>query len=661
MTMNAKTIKKLVVCLLCCNLVAALTSCSDYFSTDPNNVINEEDYIDREDEIYKGMLGILNRVQEAGDHAIWLTDTRANILETTENAPDDLKQIYNYDSTDGNPYADPTCYYAIVIACNDYIAKMGEFHRSHQGAISEEAEGFIVPLLSSTLRIKVWAYLQLGRIYGQAYWFDDPLTEKKDLTDSSVFTKCDMKTLAEKAIALLQDGITVDGMFIPADETYLDANGSRIALMKWWEWLDPESKEQAPYVTWQYLTPPAMIMRMEFTSWLCNYLSEEAAQPYWKEIRNTILDYIYSICAFYWGGEETNYPNFPLPGFDLANGTDSRNNDFRFATHQIFQLNVELAAGIRTQWYPYLDLFPTEGIGLKTQVISGIIYNYQQHQRNRLVQYLCPEYPSDDAFYLRPSAYGKALYNDYDIRSLDQKIVMNTLGGQDCVSKYYYKGYHTNTAAAVSGYQFGTYGYIGDGNDLFKIQPTIPTFRGHDFHFLLAEAETHLGHFDVARCILNDGLGNRFPDHQLPDDQEYWYPKYLSWIGGGSYQSTDESSYVRRGSANAGIAGAARGTMHPLPIPGEAAAEGFSEMQLKQMFDWAIADEYLKEYLAEGKAYSYLCKMADRWSNAGRGDRSSACDSVIARIAPKYPAATQAKVRSSITGDGYFIKWDLKD
>lgn len=646
--------------LLCAALITfhfslITSSCSDYFDTDPNNVINEKDYIDKEDEIYKGMLGILNKVQEAGDHAIWLTDTRANILEATGNAPDDLKRIYNYESTDGNPYADPTCYYSIVIACNDYIAKMAEYHSTHKGAISEEAEGFIVPLLSSALRIKVWAYLQLGRIYGQAYWFDDPLTEKKPLSDTSVFTKCDMKTLAEKAIALLENGITVDGLTVPADDTYTDTAGNRAALMKWWEWLDPESKEQAPYITWQYLTPPAMIMRMEFMSWLCNYLPEESAQPYWLEIRNTILDYLYSIHSFYWGGDETKYPNFPLPGFDLSSGETSRDNDFRFATHQIFQLNGELAAGIRQQWYTYLDLFPTEGIGLKTQVISGIIYNYEQHQRNRIVQYLCPEFPGDEAFFLRPSEYGKQLYNDYDIRSIDQQIVMTRLGGQDCVSKYYYKRYHTNTQAAVSGYQYGTWGYIGDGNDIFKIQPTIPTFRGHDFHFLLAEAETHLGNFDQARCILNDGLGNRFPDHKLPSD---WYKGYRSWIGGGSYRSTDESSYASRGSANAGIAGAARGTMHPLPLPAETT---LTTDQLKQMYDWAIADEYLKEYVAEGKAYSYLCKMAERWSNAGRGDKGSACDSIVKRIAPKYPAGTQAKVRTSIQSDGYFIKWDLKD
>jgi hypothetical protein len=633
----------LVITLL--NIII-FSSCSDYFDTNPNNIINEEDYIDKEDEIYKGMLGIMNRVQEAGDHAIWLTDTRANILETTENAPDDLKRIYNYESTDGNEYADPTCYYAIIIACNDYIAKMGEYHKSHKGAISEEAESHFIPMLSCTLRIKAWAYLMLGRIYGVAYWFDDPLTEKKALSDASVFTRCDMKQLAEKAITLLTNGIDVDGMHIAPDVD-----------MYWWEWLDPENKELSPYIAWQYLTPPAMIMKVEFMSWLCNYLTEEAARPYWTEIRNTILDYLYAIHTFPFGGEETNYPNFPLPGFNLQ-GTNGRNiDDYRYYLPNVFQLTVDLSAGIRQQWMPYMDLFPTEGIGLKTQAISGIIYNYEQHQRNRIVQYLCPEYPSADAFYLRPSEYGKQLYDDYDIRSMDQKVVMNTLGGQDCVSKYFYKRYHTNVQAATSGYQYGTWGYIGDGSNLFKIEPTIPTFRGHDFHFLLAEAETHLGHFDVARTILNDGFTTRFPDKAFPTDNDEWYPKYITWLGGDTPSSSTPTTNPR-GSGNCGIAGAARGTLHALPLPEETS---LSEQQLKEMYDWAIADEYLKEYLAEGKAYSYLCKMADRWSNGGRGDRGAACDSVIKRIAPKYPASTQAKVRSSILSDGYFIKWDLKD
>ena len=74
----------------------AVQSCDDFFDTDPKNTINEKDYIAEEDEMYKGFLGIFNRVQEAGDHAIFLTDPRAALLETTDNAPAKLKETKNF-------------------------------------------------------------------------------------------------------------------------------------------------------------------------------------------------------------------------------------------------------------------------------------------------------------------------------------------------------------------------------------------------------------------------------------------------------------------------------------------------------------------------------------------------------------------------------------
>ena len=151
-------------------------SCEDFFDTDPKNIINEGDYIAEEDEIYKGFLGIFNRMQEAGDQAIFLTDTRGALLETTDNAPAELKAIYNYNETNGNSYADPTCYYSIIVACNNYFNKMEEYHKE-VGGMTEVAEENFPALISSAMRIKAWAYLMLGKIYGEAYWFDDPLTE----------------------------------------------------------------------------------------------------------------------------------------------------------------------------------------------------------------------------------------------------------------------------------------------------------------------------------------------------------------------------------------------------------------------------------------------------------------------------------------------------
>ncbi|MBR6590682.1 MAG: hypothetical protein IKK67_09540 [Bacteroidaceae bacterium] len=588
------------------------TACEDFFETDPKNIINEEDYIAEEDEMYKGFLGIFNRMQEAGDHAIFLTDTRAALLETTDNAPTDLKAICNYDETYGNPYADPTCYYAIIVACNDYFAKMEEFHQT-VGGMTEIAEENFPALISSAMRIKAWAYLMLGKIYGEAYWFDDPLTEKKDLNDASVFTYCNMKELADRAIALLENGMTIDGIHVPGN-----------LEVKWYKWLDPEVQDETMYRQWQFLTPPAVILNAEFRSWRASYVDEDAAQTDWAWIRENILDFLY----YYQQplAEDVEDPE----GYRIAGGTGYNRN-------AIFQLSLLMQSD---NFGSYSNIFFTEETGSQYQLISTIMYDHARFQRNRLVQYFCPEYPDAESFYLQPSEYGVNLYNENDIRGATQKWMINTLGGKRCVSKYYY-GYNFTTRS---------YQYL-DEKPIFEIQPAIPTFRGHDLHYLLAEAELHLGHYDQAYVLLNAGVSDEFPDKIMPlGEGSNWDERYLPFLANSG------------GYGNAGLAGAANATLHDLPRPGDAEWDSYTEDEIKKMYDWAIADEHMKEYIAEGKSYSYMCKIAERYANNAYrgGDPAEARDSVAARIAPKYaPMGRQSVVENRIKSNGYFIHWEL--
>lgn len=588
------------------------TACEDFFETDPKNIINEEDYIAEEDEMYKGFLGIFNRMQEAGDHAIFLTDTRAALLETTDNAPTDLKAICNYDETYGNPYADPTCYYAIIVACNDYFAKMEEFHQT-VGGMTEIAEENFPALISSAMRIKAWAYLMLGKIYGEAYWFDDPLTEKKDLNDASVFTYCNMKELADRAIALLENGMTIDGIHVPGN-----------LEVKWYKWLDPEVQDETMYRQWQFLTPPAVILNAEFRSWRASYVDEDAAQTDWAWIRENILNFFY----YYQQplAEDVEDPE----GYRIAGGTGYNRN-------AIFQLSLLMQSD---NFGAYSNIFFTEKTGSQYQLISTIMYDHARFQRNRLVQYFCPEYPDAESFYLQPSEYGVNLYNENDIRGATQKWMINTLGGKRCVSKYYY-GYNFTTRS---------YQYL-DEKPIFEIQPAIPTFRGHDLHYLLAEAELHLGHYDQAYVLLNAGVSDEFPDKIMPlGEGSDWDERYLPFLANSG------------GYGNAGLAGAANATLHDLPRPGDAEWDSYTEDEIKKMYDWAIADEHMKEYIAEGKSYSYMCKIAERYANNAYrgGDPAEARDSVAARIAPKYaPMGRQSVVENRIKSNGYFIHWEL--
>lgn len=562
-------------------VLMTFASCQ-FFETDPGNVLNEDQYITKESEMYRGFLGIITRMQEAGDHAIFLTDPRSNYLETTGNAPIALQNIYRYEATDGNEYADPKPYYALIVSCNDFMTKMDEFYTKVDGALSDSAKVHIPRLVSSALRHKVWGYYMLGRIYGEAYWLDTDMTELEDL---SQFPKLDVKSICDYCIDLLDNGIELCGQQIPAN-----------LEMDWTYWVNPMGGNAA-YSYWNLMTPKWINLRAELASWRTNYVDEEAAKADWQWIRENVLQYL------------TNA---------LVNG-----GDWYSCTMQII--------------LEYPNIFWTEQVSYDQQIMGAVFYDYQNKQTNRLVQYFCPEYPAD-GYYLKPAEKALTIYNESDIRGPHQRLVSNTLGGQLAFSKYFYT-------------RLNNQGYLRQ--NIFEIQPTIPIFRGHDLHFLLAEAENHLGNWDAAKTLLNNGLLNRFPGGRLtvPADslngEAIWHPLY--------YSNEDVNWFAPSGGyGDIGIVGANRAEEYDLPVISEDATEqekeafAFDKDRIKA-YDMALADEYLKEFTGEGKSYSYLLKMAERYGKDYR--------IVYDRVKTKYADASQ--VEASLQKN-YFIDWTLE-
>jgi starch-binding outer membrane protein, SusD/RagB family len=148
---------KNILKLLCILSVPAFNSCDKFFDTNPDNIINSDEYISDNNEAYKGFMGILTKMQAAGDQAIFLTDTRGDYMEITPNAPIALQNIYNYQETNGNEYANPTCYYSVIIACNDFIDKIRIYKEKKGASLDEKTLANYDALVKSTIRIKVWA------------------------------------------------------------------------------------------------------------------------------------------------------------------------------------------------------------------------------------------------------------------------------------------------------------------------------------------------------------------------------------------------------------------------------------------------------------------------------------------------------------------------
>lgn len=240
----------LKIALLC--MITTFAACEDFFNVQTDNVLDEKDYISADNEMYAGFIGIITKMQAIGDKSIYITDMRGELLEPTVNTNSELRSLYNYDDNlAGNSYADPAGYYDVIIACNDYIARMDAYKKKNSLSIdAEHYEG----LISSTLRIKAWTYLTIAKIYGEAVWFDDPLVGVQDL---SKYKTMNIDEVVAACKQLLNTG--VNGI-----------NGTK--KFSWVEWIAPElvGKESA-YRYWDYMTPEYFALYAELSLWSGDY------------------------------------------------------------------------------------------------------------------------------------------------------------------------------------------------------------------------------------------------------------------------------------------------------------------------------------------------------------------------------------------------------
>lgn len=243
--------KNIIKCVLL-SFLFSFSACNDFFNVSTNNVLDGDKYIDEESEMYAGYIGIMTKVQTIGDKIIYLTDTRAELLEPTKNTPSDLYSIYSYQTDlEGNTYADPAPYYDVVIACNDYLSKLLQYKTVNAQSIDMD---HYKSLVSSTLRVKAWIYLTLVKIYGKAIWFDDPLTTIQDISKYEV---SDLDAIVVKCKNLLDAGFDgVNGTF----------------TMSWKEWVDPDTPAaNSVYRYWDYMTPEYFALYAELSLWSGDY------------------------------------------------------------------------------------------------------------------------------------------------------------------------------------------------------------------------------------------------------------------------------------------------------------------------------------------------------------------------------------------------------
>lgn len=377
-------------------LLAGTSSCKDFFNPETDDVLLGKDYISAQTEMYTGYLGIITKMQAVGDKSIYLTDTRGELLEPTTNAPSELIALYNYaDDTVSNGYADPAGYYDVVIACNDYMANMKQYRQDFKESVNED---HYKNLISSTLRIKAWAYLTIGKIYGKALWFDDPMIKIQNLSDTSKYELRDLDGIVAGCKSLLTDGFDgVDGTL----------------SFSWYQWLDPETAlADSKYRFWDYMTPDYAGLMAELCLWSGDY-----------QMAATLM--------------------FAALNEKISSSTADATPWIR---------NVTLNGNYQTIWN-YSSPYAREAV-------SAIIYSYANNQTNSLLKHFGTEYPNQ--YLLRPSLVGRNRFSDavFNPKGSGSETRMGVTFKQDSQGRYYISKFRPNTSVRTYPYQDDVHIYI---------------------------------------------------------------------------------------------------------------------------------------------------------------------------------------------------------
>lgn len=406
----ARHTKRAAHMALAITAAATLASCGDFFDPDTDDKLNGSDYISSNTEMYTGFLGIMTKLQAIGDKEILLTDTRAGLLEPTEQSIPELIALYNYDTDlKDNPYANPAGYYEVIIACNDYIAKMKEY-----AANPQVDQDIYRDLVSSTARIKVWTYKTMGEIYGKAVWFDDPLVKVSSINNPDKFTMMDMAGITDKCLQLMDNGI---------DGVPLNRN------IDWIAWLDPSNITNiagSQYRKWNYMIPPYEGLLAELCLWKGAALNAAGtdATTYYKRAADALLS---------------------------ALGTYINNESF--SGNSPYWMPCATTPGHYSTFWNNDQPYPAE-------TVAALIYDYTNSQTNSLLYHFSAEYPNK--YLLRPSEAGRAQFYDPDFNpgGAEGDARSNCLFKQ-CPEGYYIGKFRAaGSSVRVNAYQDDVHIYI---------------------------------------------------------------------------------------------------------------------------------------------------------------------------------------------------------
>ncbi len=154
--------------------VVLLSSCKDFLNPEQEINITEDKLYDDWYEYRSIAMGLYGIQADLVEQLVILGELRADLMKTTENADADMVEIYNFNVSKENKYAQPTNFFKLITAANSFITVLKTEHpevMDKKSLISNYDK-----LYGEALCMRAWAYFNAVRIYGKVPFLPESLT-----------------------------------------------------------------------------------------------------------------------------------------------------------------------------------------------------------------------------------------------------------------------------------------------------------------------------------------------------------------------------------------------------------------------------------------------------------------------------------------------------
>ncbi|WP_295117828.1 RagB/SusD family protein [uncultured Chitinophaga sp.] len=442
--------------LLAAAVSAGSVSCKKIFDVKPKTELDVSQMYRDVYDADAALIGLYGKFMLLSEQYIILNELRADMLEYTSNADENLRQISTHSATASNPYASPRPFYELIINCNDVLKNFDIMRKDNKLNETEYAHRY-----SDVGSLRSFLYLQLGIHFGEVPYVTSALETVDAIKDQKNFPRLSFDALLDTLIKF-EEALPFKGEYPAGTNLNITVDGYPTA--KW------------------FINKRVLLGDLHL--WKGNYNS---AASWYREVMETGTT----------GTQNGSYYSMYKVGWDSNGDIDHYINYGRAGDASTLTLN--------SQWrFMFEQAMTTEGF--RREWVWAIPFDNKFKPGNPFIKLFSPvggQYlvkPSQDAIdrwnseKQRPvTVAGTVSGLPYDARG---QLTWREIGGQPVVMKYLYNYLNYLTNAPTNILQ-------KDGKWFL--------FRQTHLHMRFAEAANRAGKHRLAWGFYNSGFAGAYP------------------------------------------------------------------------------------------------------------------------------------------------------